>query len=59
MIRAQGMIDGYDDLREEIQKILLMFDINDFTDKNHDGIPDDEQENNEPIDTEPGLVIEY
>ena len=59
MIRAQGMIDGYDDLREEIQKILLMFDINDFIDKNHDGIPEDEQENSEPIDTEPGLVIEY
>lgn len=58
MIKADNR---YHELRTEIQQIIEMFDITDFVDKNHDGIPDDEQDlpddPTENIETDDGLYI--
>lgn len=56
MIKADNR---YHELRAEIQQIAEMFDIIDFVDENHDGIPDDEQDLDptEPIETDDGLYI--
>lgn len=44
LVRAQSLADKYDELNDVVQRILLMFDIKEFVDENHDGIPDDEQD---------------